>query len=109
MNIRFNRVVEYINEKKMQKFSGVCKLGFENGGLVAITETNRVEILYPEYKINPDDCLQMTQDPLFSGSILLEFENGIISSCSYLKSYKGETLRRYLRLEGANTIRNSQV
>ncbi|MGP1458961.1 MAG: hypothetical protein ACTTKL_06600 [Treponema sp.] len=98
MSIRFNRVVEYVDEKKKQKFSGVCKLGFENGGLVAISETNRAEIIYPEYKINPDACLQMAQDPIFSGSILLEFENGSILSCSYLKSYKGETLRKYLRV-----------
>ena len=99
MHIRFNTVIDYVNGLKTKKFSGTCKLGFENGALVALTETNRAEIVYPEYRIAPETCISMSNNSLFSGTIMLEFENGIILNCSYVKSYKADTLRQYLGVQ----------
>ena len=99
MKERFNCIVEYLGRKKTQKFSGSVKLSFENGNAVAINEANRHELpVTPTNNGNAilDTLLNEAKKPMFNGAIIFVFETGNITAYAYSKSFKGETLKKFL-------------
>ena len=98
MNGRFNRIFEYLNRKEDEQFSGSIKLSFESGICVAISEANRHDI--PLTKTENDNvasrCLNMAEKPDFNGAVVFVFESGKITEYSYSKTYKGDTLKKFL-------------
>ena len=98
MNGRFNNVIEYLKQKKTSHFTGSTKLSFESGGLVGINEANKhdLPVTVAEKETTVDELLEMTKDPIFNGAIVLVYEEGNIIQYAYSKSYKGETLKKFL-------------
>lgn len=98
MNGRFNRIFEYLNRKKNEQFSGSIKLSFESGTCVAISEANRHDI--PLTKVENEtiavSCLNMAEKHDFNGAVVFVFEDGKITEYSYSKTYKGDTLKKFL-------------
>ncbi len=99
MDGRFNYIVEYLNNKKNKNFTGSTKLSFENGRLVAINEANKHDLPVTSIKDNQnivEECLSMAKDTIFNGAIIFVFEAGNVIQYAYSKSYKGDTLKKYL-------------
>ena len=99
MKERFNCIVEYHNGKQDRKFTGSVKLSFENGNAVAINEANRHEL--PVTKTEDgntilNELLNESRRPMFNGAIVFVFESGTIIAYAYSKSFKGETLKKFL-------------
>ena len=44
VKIRFNCIVEYLNEKQTSNFTGSVKLSFENGDIVMVNEANKHDL-----------------------------------------------------------------
>ncbi len=98
MKVRFNCIVAYLSEKQKSKFTGSIKLSFEGGDVVAVNEANKHDLpLTKNDESNViDKYLNMASDPLFNGAVVFVFESGEVTEYSYSKSYKGETLKRFL-------------
>lgn len=98
MNGRFNRIFEYLDRRKYEQFSGSIKLSFEGGICVAINEANRHDIPLTKTENNniAESCLNMAAKNDFNGAVVFVFENGRISEYSYSKTYKGDTLKKFL-------------
>lgn len=99
MKERFNCIVEYLNGKQDRKFTGSVKLSFENGNAVAINEANRHELPVTKTEdgnIILNELLNESQRPMFNGAIVFVFKSGRIIAYAYSKSFKGETLKKFL-------------
>lgn len=98
MNGRFNRIFEYLNRKEDEQFSGSIKLSFESGICVAISEANRhdIPLTKTENETIAVSCLAMAEKNDFNGAVVFVFEDGKITEYSYSKTYKGDTLKKFL-------------
>lgn len=98
MKERFNCIVEYLNKKESEHFTGSTKLSFESGNCVAINEANKHDL--PTTDVEESFCvislLQQTKNPIFNGAIVLNYDNGKVTQYAYSKSFKGETLKKIL-------------
>lgn len=98
MNGRFNRIFAYLNRKKDEQFSGSIKLSFESGVCIAISEANRHDIPLTKTRDNAIavNCLAMAEKHDFNGAVVFVFDDGKITEYSYSKTYKGDTLKKFL-------------
>ena len=98
MKVRFSCIVEYLNQKQKSNFTGSVKLSFENGEIVAVNEANRHDL--PLTKAGDESVikkyLDMANNPLFNGAVVFVYDSGKVTDYSYSKSYKGETLKKFL-------------
>lgn len=98
MNKRFGCIVEYLEKIKKESFTGSVKLSFERGEIVAINEANQHDLPTKEnnYKDITTHFLEMASNPIFNGTVVFEFQYGKIIKYAYSKTYKGETLKKFL-------------
>lgn len=100
MKERFNCIIEYLNNRVKEAYTGSVKLSFERGECVLLHEANQHDLPVTASDSETQDIikkyLEMAKDPIFNGAIVFVFENGEIKSFSYSKTYKGETLKKYL-------------
>jgi hypothetical protein len=98
VKIRINCIIEYLNKKQNSDFSGSVKLSFENGEIVAVSEANKHDLPLTVTTENNivAKCLKMATEPLFNGAVVFFFADGKVTGYSYSKSYKGETLKKFL-------------
>lgn len=97
MKVRFNCIVEYLNEKLQQNFTGSVKISFENGEIVAINEANKHDL--PTTKNTKGeqliaDYIRTATDRNFNGAVVFVFDSGKCTDYSYSRTYKGETLKK---------------
>ena len=94
---RLKQVIEYLEEKKRNNFTGSIRISFELGQIVALNEANRHDILtsqIEDYAV-VGECFTMASNSLFSGHLSFVFCEGHITDYSYSKTLKGETLRKF--------------
>lgn len=97
MDKRFNCIVEYLEKKKSEKFSGSTKLSFEGGCIVAINEANKHDLPMSNISdVETVETLLNKIDHSFNGAIMFVYDRGDITQYAYSNSYKGETLRKFL-------------
>lgn len=96
--MRFNRIFAYLDRKKKELFSGSIKLSFECGDCIAISEANRHDIPLTKTENNniAESCLNMAAKTDFNGAVVFVFESGKIAEYAYSKTYKGDTLKKFL-------------
>ena len=99
VKIRFNCIVEYLNEKQTSNFTGSVKLSFENGDIVMVNEANKHDL--PTSKNTKGEqfiaeFLRNATEDNFNGAIVFVFDSGKCTDYSYSRTYKGETLKNFL-------------
>lgn len=100
MQVCFNRIIEYLQKKIIQQFTGSIKLSFENGAIVAIFEANRFDIPTSQSETNTNETIQkyieMIKGTNYNGAIVFVFKNGEVIEYAYSRTYKGEVLQNCL-------------
>lgn len=99
VKIRFNCIVEYLNEKQTSSFTGSVKLSFENGDIVMVNEANKHDL--PTSKNTKGEqliaeYLRTATENNFNGAVVFVFDSGKCTDYSYSRTYKGETLKNFL-------------
>lgn len=99
VKVRFNCIVEYLNEKQSSNFTGSVKLSFENGDIVAVNEANKHDL--PTSKNTKGEqliaeYLETATENNFNGAVVFVFDSGKCTDYSYSRTYKGETLKNFL-------------
>lgn len=100
MKVHFNCIVEYLqNKSKKSSFTGSIKLSFENGEIVAINEANKHDLPTTHNTKGEQivsDYLKIAADSNFNGAVVFVFDSGKVTDYSYSRTYKGETLKKFL-------------
>lgn len=99
VKVRFNCIVEYINEKLLSNFTGSVKLSFENGDIVAVNEANKHDLPTTKNTKGNDlvaEYLNLATKHDFNGAVVFVYDSGRVTDYSYSRTYKGETLKNFL-------------
>lgn len=96
MSIVYKNIIEYLNKKQKELFSGAIKLGFENGRLVALSETNAIDS--PTNEIDNDAAIQLVHNACtknYNGTVAIIYNSGTPCRGGYIQTWKGEVLKEY--------------
>ena len=87
-------IIEFLERKKAQGFTGCVKMVFENGRLSLMQEANRLD--FPMSKVFSQkmipDLVAITAERNFCGTLVFSFNHGETDFFSYVRSYRGEEL-----------------
>ena len=91
-------IIAYLENKKVDKFTGSIKLTFEKSKISSVSEANRHDLL-TSFNFEKDiifTFLEQIKDSAYYGSVVFVYEKGIITAYAYTRTYKDETLKNLL-------------
>ena len=91
-------IIDFLEKKKAQGFTGCVKMSFEDGELSFITEANHLET--PRSKIFSQktvaELVARTAERGFCGQLIFFFNHGEADFYSFSHTYRGEALSALL-------------
>ena len=94
MSMAGKKIIDFLEKKKAQRFTGCVKMVFEDGKLALVQEANHLD--FPMTKVfSPKavfDLVATTQEETFCGTLIFSFSHGQIEFYSFLRSFKGEAI-----------------
>ena len=91
-------IIDFLEKKKAQGFTGCVKMVFEDGVLSVVQEANRLD--FPLTKVFSQktvmELVAATKERNFCGVFVFSFNHGQIDFYSYARSYRGDALSALL-------------
>ena len=92
------KIIDFLDKKRQQGFTGCVKMAFEDGKLSHIIEANHLDL--PMTKIfsqkEVSELVAITAESGFCGQLVFFFNHGKIDFYSFVRNYRGEALEAIL-------------
>lgn len=94
-------IIDFLEKKKAQGFTGCVKMVFEDGRLSLVMEANRLD--FPMSKVFSQKAIlglvDIAEKRNFCGTLVFSFNHGEIDFYSYVRNYRGEELNALMGSE----------